>query len=115
MTPIQLKELLQETFEQIRHLHHTTKSYAEHKALGKFYETLDGLSDSLIETYQGKYGRITGGYLLNVQDNVNAVECITSCRDTIETFNADKDPDIDNIIADIIGLCNHTLYLLTLK
>lgn len=115
MTPIQLKELLQEAYEQIRHLHHLTTSYAEHKALGKFYEELDGLTDTLIETYQGKYGRINGAYLLNVQPGINPTDYITSLRDTIQSFNVSGDPDIANIIADIIGLCNHTIYLLTLK
>lgn len=35
-------------------------SYAAHKALGKYYETIPDLVDSLVETYQGKYGIVTG-------------------------------------------------------
>jgi len=35
-------------------------SYAAHKALGKYYEAIPDLVDSLVETYQGKYGIVTG-------------------------------------------------------
>ena len=31
-------------------------SYAAHKALQKYYESIDGLVDGLVESYQGKYG-----------------------------------------------------------
>ena len=36
-------------------LHWQTKSYAEHKALGTFYEELPDLVDSLVESIQGRY------------------------------------------------------------
>lgn len=41
------------------HLNHwATKSYAEHKALGKFYEGLIDKIDGIIEAYQGLFGLI---------------------------------------------------------
>lgn len=43
----------------VAHLAHwATRSYAEHKALGKFYEALPGQIDSIVETFQGAYGLI---------------------------------------------------------
>ena len=36
--------------------HLATKSYAQHMALGTFYEEIVGLADSLAEMYQGRYG-----------------------------------------------------------
>lgn len=39
-------------------LHLSTASYAEHKALGKFYEGILELADSYAETYQGLHGVI---------------------------------------------------------
>lgn len=36
--------------------HLLSKSYAQHVALGDFYESILELSDELIESYQGKYG-----------------------------------------------------------
>ena len=38
--------------------HWASKSYAEHKALGKFYDTLVSGIDGIIEAYQGYYGLI---------------------------------------------------------
>ena len=38
--------------------HFSTKSYAEHKALGKFYDDLIGKIDTIVEAYQGYYGLI---------------------------------------------------------
>jgi hypothetical protein len=42
--------------QQFRILHWQTKSYAEHKALGKSYEALDGLFDKFIELVYGREG-----------------------------------------------------------
>ena len=36
--------------------HLETKSYAQHKALGSFYEDILDLTDGLVESYFGKYG-----------------------------------------------------------
>jgi hypothetical protein len=41
---------------QVHIFHLGTKSYAEHKALQKYYEGIDDLTDRLVESYQGKYG-----------------------------------------------------------
>ena len=42
------------------HLFHwNTTSYSKHKATGKFYDGLTDLIDTFVETYQGKYGRLT--------------------------------------------------------
>jgi DNA-binding ferritin-like protein len=35
-------------------------SYAAHKALGKYYDVIPDMLDSLVEAYQGKYGIIKG-------------------------------------------------------
>lgn len=45
----------------ITHLQHlSTASYAQHKALQKYYESIVGSVDSYAEAYQGRYGLITG-------------------------------------------------------
>ena len=47
------------TLQNTLRVHHwQTKSYAEHKALGKAYEDLDPLIDQFVEVYFGKYGNI---------------------------------------------------------
>ena len=40
-------------------MHWATKSYAQHKTLGKFYENIIELTDQLAEAYFGCYGQIT--------------------------------------------------------
>ena len=44
---------------QVHIFHLGTKSYAEHKALQKYYESIDGIVDGIIESYQGQYGLLT--------------------------------------------------------
>lgn len=45
------------------HLQHfTTASRSDHIALQQFYEALPDLVDGLVESYQGKFGKITGVY-----------------------------------------------------
>jgi len=39
-------------------VHLNTRSYAKHKALGKFYESVVGLADDFAEAYQGRHGLI---------------------------------------------------------
>ena len=38
--------------------HWRTNSYAQHMALGSFYDALPGLIDSIVETYQGLNGLV---------------------------------------------------------
>jgi DNA-binding ferritin-like protein len=35
-------------------------SFAAHKALGKYYDAIPDMIDTLVEAYQGKYGILTG-------------------------------------------------------
>ena len=45
----------------ITHLQHlSTASYAQHKALQKYYESIPDSVDAYAEAYQGRYGLITG-------------------------------------------------------
>jgi len=40
--------------------HLQTPSFAAHKALNEFYDEIVGITDGIVESYQGKYGIITG-------------------------------------------------------
>lgn len=49
--------------DQTHIFHWQTKgpgSFAAHMALGAYYEAVPGMTDALVEAYQGKYGIITG-------------------------------------------------------
>lgn len=98
-------------------IHLNTISYAEHKALGKFYERWIELSDTFIETYQGKYGRINGNVNITASTDMDAVKYLKDLYlfVTNEVKVADNDCDLKNILADMQQLINQTLYLLTLK
>ena len=46
---------LKDSFDQSVVWHHQTDSYAVHKALGKFYDQILGLTDGLVESVSGIY------------------------------------------------------------
>ena len=57
----QLASLLLHSRTQAHSFHLGQKgpgSYSAHKALGKYYDSIGGLVDSLVEAYQGQYGLI---------------------------------------------------------
>jgi hypothetical protein len=109
---------------QIKLLHWQTKSYAEHKALDEIFETLTDLTDNLVESIMGKYGRPHLGdncsiSLKDYQDGC-AVDYINEIRKCyIEEckghFNIEKDGEIINIIDEILASLDKTDYLLSLK
>jgi len=97
--------------------HLQTQSYAEHKALQKYYEGIDGLIDGLVESYQGKYGILTG------YSNFNLLE-YKSCEDiimyleglnmTIEKLRQaiPQDSYLQNQVDTIVELVSSTIYKL---
>lgn len=119
MEAIEVKAFFSEVYEQVHHQHHITTSYAQHKALGEFYEKWDELTDDFIETYQGKYGRIEGSYTTTVMNSLTPDTFLglvsAKLYADIVPFVPSQDIDLANIVADMIGLTSHTIYLLSLK
>ncbi|CAB4126208.1 hypothetical protein UFOVP153_40 [uncultured Caudovirales phage] len=97
--------------------HWEITSYAKHKALGSFYESLTDLLDTFVETYMGKYGRmnLAGLAELSILNPEQIVSETYSVLEQIEPQIDTKCTDLLNILADMKGLCNHTKYLLTLS
>lgn len=109
---------------QLRINHWQTESFAQHKSLGKAYDNLGDILDSLVEVHQGKYGRIsypspTHIELVNMsQLDINSV--LVEVTDYLSTeFNKQVDPEKDtdclNIRDEILQELNHLKYLLTFK
>jgi hypothetical protein len=107
---------------QLRIYHWETESYAEHKALGNAYETLDDLIDSFMEIHIGKYKRPVASdkfnitlfnYADNFKDNIDAY--IEVLEDKIPQALNEKDTDLLNIRDEMLGALNQLKYLLTLK
>lgn len=120
MTPLKAIQRLLEVRDQAHLSHWTTLSYSEHKALNEFYDGILDLVDLFVETYQGKYGRLSGGMSIEVQTGKSINTMLVDLQVFLNTeivtiITPTVDSDLENIIADMKGLVNHTLYLLTLK
>lgn len=92
-------------------LHLSTKSYSEHKALEEFYNSLNDLTDSLIETYQGQYGIVPVEQKQSKSSSAsellkNVAKEVQESRDSFD----DKDTHLHNILDEIVALAYKTLY-----
>jgi hypothetical protein len=91
--------------------HWKTKSYAEHKALGHYYEDVIEQLDGLIEAYQGTFGII--GDVSGQEKSVAKL-----IHDDIIWLNENRSkvakgvPAIENIIDELTGTHMKTLYKL---
>lgn len=101
---------------EIAHREHLrTTSYAAHKALQEFYESIIPLADTLAETYQGRYGMLKPiPYLKPDSDDI--VDALENLLDDIEdlrttAFKKD-DTALQNIVDEIVALYMQTLYML---
>lgn len=98
------------------HVHHWNTigpgAYAEHKAIGAFYEELDGLTDSLIE-----------GCLLDSEKRISAnrafflgktsLELVEYIREEVSVIRKSpgfpQDSEVQNAVDEIAMLCRHTI------
>lgn len=100
--------------------HWATLSFSEHKTLNEFYDSILELTDSLMEKYQGRYGRVEVP-TLEEKDTYSKDPIIVLKKhlDWIEKTRyevvPEKDTALQNIIDEIVGQYLETLYLLTLK
>ena len=97
-------------------LHLQSTSYAQHMALGAFYEGLEDLTDSLAETIQGKYGLLMGytqNYDLPPSDPVAYLEQISGYVEASRRSGwYPQDTNIQNETDNIASLIDSTLYKL---
>lgn len=97
--------------------HLRTKSFAQHMALGDFYEGIEDLMDSFIEAYQGRHGIIEEIPILTEEEKyATPLLCIANKLGYIEKNRykaVDKDDTaLQNIIDEIVGLFLSTIYKL---
>lgn len=107
--------------DQIKVYHWQTKSFARHKATDDFVTELDGLIDSFVEVYMGKYGRpkVSGSIKLH-NFSESAARSFVSKQTTYLSRDLPRklksgDTDLLNIRDEILALVNKTLYLFTLE
>ena len=101
---------------QVHIFHLQTKSYAEHKALQKYYEGIDALVDGLIESYQGKYDVITQYNSVKNEDyksNEQVIKYFKALDTMIDKNRKEvKESFIQNQIDTVQELINSTVYKL---
>jgi len=96
-------------------LHLSTKSYAEHKALGSYYEDILDLVDSYAETFQGHFGIIPiNAYIDDFKVQKDAKAYVKGLLKFAQGMREElpDDPDLTNIHDEIVGLIAATLYKL---
>ena len=91
-------------------------SFAEHMALGGYYDGIGDLIDGLVESYQGKHGIIKGYSIDKVQDYEN-VKQVISYLENIDSIieksrKSVKESYIQNQIDTVQELIYSTLYKL---
>ena len=92
--------------------HLQTKSFAEHKALNAYYDGILDLTDSFTEKYFGRNGRVE--IIIPESKVQDAVSHLKSMQAIIEVERDNYSSDLQNIMDEMLGLVNETLYLLTL-
>jgi hypothetical protein len=96
-------------------LHLQTKSYSEHKALQKYYESLPDLVDSIIEEWQGAYQEIVEYPTTYQAPNSDALTEVMDIRDFLVINRAvvGDYSSIQNSVDNLMSLLDSTVYRLT--
>jgi hypothetical protein len=96
-------------------LHLTTRSYAEHQALGTFYSEIGDLVDAFVEAFQGKYG-LLHDFIADYKLPADPVAYLESLKVEVETLRRapkfPQDAELQNEVDNIANLINSTLYKL---
>ena len=94
-------------------MHLSTKSYAQHKALGNYYEEIVDLVDNYVEAYQGCYDVIES-YPQTYHGAVAPVSYLEKLKAYVEAAGKTlpDEPNLQNTYADILDLIDSTLYKL---
>jgi hypothetical protein len=107
---------------QLHNLHWSTRSYAEHKTLGKLYEKVIDFKDEITEKimgYSGTRAKIGNpGQLKEYAPGVSAVvvkELILFAKQLQNYGAANNMPDIENVAQSLSGKAAQSEYLLTLS
>lgn len=101
--------------EQAHREHLKTTSYAQHMALGEFYDEIVDIADEFAETYQGfyedhadiPYRMPTKGPIISILENHLGV-----IQDARKALDSEDDTPLQNIIDTACALYARTLYKL---
>jgi hypothetical protein len=97
-------------------MHWQTESYAQHKALAKYYEAIPNAVDDAVEAYQGKTGIILRSFPVETEVYEDMIPLVymeylsQKLTDNRALFGAD--PEIQNLVDAIADLIDSTMYKL---
>ena len=97
--------------------HLQTDSFAAHSALNTYYDEIVGITDGIVESYQGKYGIISGYGNIALQEFQNCEGVImyfeTLCMYVEKSRQMlPQDSYIQNQVDEVVTLINSTIYKL---
>ena len=105
--------------EQLHLLHWQTKSYAQHKALGKIYEYVQDFKDGVIEKLMGYTGKRPGIYKIEALSATDPNAVVTALMDFSSNLKryaeSNSYHDIANLADALSGEAAKVRYLLTLS
>lgn len=97
-------------------VHLKTRSYAEHKALNEFYDSIVDKADDFAEAYQGCYNELLNIPLLTNEYKGSIVDVLQKQKDWIESNREAICPRentaLHNLIDEAVALYDSTLYKL---
>ena len=107
----------------VQSYHWQTKSYAEHEALGEYYNKFNELNDRLVETYQGKtnerikFSAELRPGIMNYADKEILKSEVNMQADRInEAYKQVQGQiDLESILEDMLEATSQLCYHLTLK
>ena len=116
------KVLVQKLFQfhlELELYHWQTHNYARHKASDKLKDYYIDFKDLFVESYMGKYGRVSRPEQIEVRsftDKNVAKNLIKPFIDFLNSFDKEfkNDEDLLNLKDEIVSRLQQTLYLFTL-
>lgn len=106
--------------EQIHLIHWQTRSFAEHTALGNFYDFLQDFKDDVVEKLMGYTGKRIQSLKIDAidskADSMKIVDEVMKFSKDLETYgDTAKFGDISNLAQSLSGETAKLKYLLTLS
>ena len=94
-------------------MHLQTKSFAQHMALGEYYDAIVDLADKWAEAYQGCYDIITN-YPKDFHLATEPVKYLMQIKDFVDDIRKDlpQDSELNNLVDGIADQIDSTLYKL---
>jgi hypothetical protein len=95
---------------QVHIFHLGTKSYAEHKALQGYYESIDGIVDGIIESYQGQYGLLTDYKSYKNETYKNKKQVLKYFMGLLDTIDEKRESVDDSYLQNQIDTVEELIY-----